>query len=128
MFVGRQFGPTKPKGTPHPRITIDGATIETIFESEDDAPPRIIERIRGARQSVAFLAFSFTHDDIGMAMEERSRAGVAVRGVVEQAGPTGRRASTAGCAAPASTPPSRRACRPRGARRGQGCFRTAVPI
>lgn len=84
MFGGRRFGPTKPKGVPHPRIAIDGAAIENIFESEEDAPARIVERIGGARESIVFLAFTFTHDDIGTAMEERHRAGVKVRGVSER--------------------------------------------
>jgi phosphatidylserine/phosphatidylglycerophosphate/cardiolipin synthase-like enzyme len=84
MFSGRRFGPAKPKEVPNPRLEIGGATVETIFESEGDAPGRIIERIRGARDSVIFLAFTFTHDGIGEAIEERYRAGVTVRGVIER--------------------------------------------
>lgn len=84
MFVARRFGPTKAKDVPHPRIEIGGAVIETVFESEGDAPSRIVERIRGAKQSITFLAFTFTHDQIGAAIEERYRAGVAVRGVIER--------------------------------------------
>ncbi len=83
MFTRRSFGPTKPKDVPHPRIVLDGAVITTIFEAEGDAAGPIVERIRGARHSVAFLAFTFTHDDIGRAIEERFAAGVAVRGVIE---------------------------------------------
>lgn len=83
MFTGRRFGPTKPKDVPHPTTSIDGVAIETVFESEGDAPPRIIERLRGARDSITFLAFVFTDDTIGNAIQERFAAGVAVRGVVE---------------------------------------------
>lgn len=83
MFTGRKFGPTKPKEVPNPTIEIGGVTVETVFEAEGNAPARIIERIRGARESITFLAFTFTHDDIGTAIEERYRAGVAVRGVNE---------------------------------------------
>lgn len=84
MFTGRRFGPTKPPDIPNPRVTIGGAAVETVFESEGDAPSRIIERIRGARESIVFLAFTFTHDAIGAAIEERYRAGVEVRGVIER--------------------------------------------
>jgi phosphatidylserine/phosphatidylglycerophosphate/cardiolipin synthase-like enzyme len=83
MFEGRRFGPTKDRTVPHPRVQVDGATVETIFESEGDAPTRIVERIRGAREGIAFLAFTFTDDRIGAAMEERFRAGVPVRGVFD---------------------------------------------
>ncbi len=83
MFTGKRFGPTKPKPVPYPRLDISGTAVETIFESEGDAPSRIIERIRGATQSITFLAFSFTSDEIGGAIEERFRAGVPVRGVQE---------------------------------------------
>lgn len=111
MFVARRFGPTKPKEVPYPRIEIGGAVIETIFESEGDAPSRIIERIRGARQSIAFMAFTFTHDALGAAIEERFRAGVPVRGVIErlqserQEGELGRfRSAGMDAAQPAGTP------------------------
>lgn len=83
MFTSKKFGPTKSKDMPNPRIQIGGVPVETIFESEGDAPTRIIERIREARTSIVFLAFTFTHDGIGQAIEDRYRAGVAVRGVQE---------------------------------------------
>jgi phosphatidylserine/phosphatidylglycerophosphate/cardiolipin synthase-like enzyme len=83
MFVQRKFGPTKAKQVPHPRMEIDGTPVENVFESEGDAPARIVDRIKGAKESVVFLAFTFTDDRIGEAMEERARAGVKVRGVFE---------------------------------------------
>jgi phosphatidylserine/phosphatidylglycerophosphate/cardiolipin synthase-like enzyme len=86
MFTQRRFGPTKPKGVPNPRITVGGATIETYFASEDDPSTRIVELVRGARTSIQFLAFSFTHEGIGNAVIERARAGVKVRGVFETTG------------------------------------------
>ena len=86
MFTRRQFGPTKPKDTPHPTVTIAGARIETHFASQVDPTPRIESAIREARSKVDFLAFSFTHDGIGTALVERHRGGVKVRGVFENTG------------------------------------------
>jgi phosphatidylserine/phosphatidylglycerophosphate/cardiolipin synthase-like enzyme len=86
MFTQRAFGPTKPRGVPHPRITIGTAVVETYFASEDDPSVRLVELVRGAQKKIDFLAFSFTHEAIGNAVIERARAGVKVRGVFETTG------------------------------------------
>lgn len=86
MFGRRQFGPTKPKDVPYPVVTVGGAQVATHFASETDPSEAIIAAIRGARSTIDFLAFSFTHDGIGQAMMERARAGVKVRGVFETTG------------------------------------------
>src|SRR5262249_54774595 len=86
MFVQRKFGPTKPKGVPHPKLTIDGVTVENYFASEDGVAPHIVERVNAAKQSIQFLAFSFTHDGIGKAMIARAKSGVQLRGVFETTG------------------------------------------
>jgi phosphatidylserine/phosphatidylglycerophosphate/cardiolipin synthase-like enzyme len=86
MHTGRRFGPTKPKDVPNPIVNIGGARVETLFASENDPSARIVEVIRGARQRIDFLAFSFTHDGIGGAIMDRARAGVKVRGVFETTG------------------------------------------
>ena len=85
MFAG-QFGPTKPKGIPYPTITIGDIRVESHFASETDPTPAIVERVKGAQRSITFMAFSFTHDDIGQAMLARGRQGVRVRGVFERTG------------------------------------------
>jgi phosphatidylserine/phosphatidylglycerophosphate/cardiolipin synthase-like enzyme len=86
MFVQRKFGPTKPKGVPHPRLTIGGAPVENYFAAEDGVAPHIVERLDRAQRSVQFLAFSFTDDRIGKALLARHAAGVPVRGVFETTG------------------------------------------
>jgi phosphatidylserine/phosphatidylglycerophosphate/cardiolipin synthase-like enzyme len=89
MFTQHKFGPTKSKEVPNPRITIDGARIETYFASEKaprNPADRIVELVKGAQKSVDFLAFSFTDDQIGQALVARAKAGVKVRGVFETTG------------------------------------------
>jgi phosphatidylserine/phosphatidylglycerophosphate/cardiolipin synthase-like enzyme len=86
LFEARQFGPQKPKGVPHPSIAIGSARIETYFAPQDGVAARVAARVREARQSLHFLAFSFTHDGIAQAVLERAQAGVAVSGVFERTG------------------------------------------
>lgn len=86
MFVDRMFGPHKDSGVPYPSLTIDGATIETYFAPQDDVAARVAERIKQASESIHFMAFSFTHDDIGDAVIKRAKAGVQVAGVFETTG------------------------------------------
>jgi phosphatidylserine/phosphatidylglycerophosphate/cardiolipin synthase-like enzyme len=86
MFVLRKFGPTKPKGVPSPRLTVEGVAVESYFSAEDGVAARVVERINRAERSIEFLAFSFTHDGIGSAVIGRAKAGVTVRGVFETTG------------------------------------------
>jgi phosphatidylserine/phosphatidylglycerophosphate/cardiolipin synthase-like enzyme len=86
MFTNRQFGPSKAPGVPNPKITIGGATIETYFAPQDHPARPLAARIRAATKSVHFLAFSFTHDDLGQAVMERQKAGLDVVGVFEKTG------------------------------------------
>lgn len=90
MFVDKKFGPTSPKNVKSPRVTLNGVEVENYFASEDkDIIPRIVELVKGAKQSVYFMAFSFTDDDVAQAMIDRHRKGVTVQGVMEARNATG---------------------------------------
>jgi phosphatidylserine/phosphatidylglycerophosphate/cardiolipin synthase-like enzyme len=86
MFTERKFGGSKPSGAPQPRIAPASANLESYFCPKDNCAAQVIRWVNGARQRVRFMAFSFTHDGIGEAMLERSRAGVEVAGVFETTG------------------------------------------
>jgi phosphatidylserine/phosphatidylglycerophosphate/cardiolipin synthase-like enzyme len=86
MFVQRRFGPTKPKGVPYPKLTIEGVPVENYFAAEDGVGARLVDRLSTASSSIDFLAFSFTHDRIGRAVVDRAKGGVKVRGVFETTG------------------------------------------
>ncbi|MGE0542866.1 MAG: phosphatidylserine/phosphatidylglycerophosphate/cardiolipin synthase family protein [Dehalococcoidia bacterium] len=86
MFDGHAFGPTKPKDVPNPVIEQSGTRIETRFASEQEVVPAILDRLEAAQSSIVFMAFSFTLDDVGMALLERGQDGVGVWGVVESTG------------------------------------------
>jgi phosphatidylserine/phosphatidylglycerophosphate/cardiolipin synthase-like enzyme len=86
MYDGRQFGPRSPLNTPNEQLTIDGVQVENYFASEKELAPIISTLISQAKNDVKFMAFSFTHEDIGEAMFERAEAGVNVQGVFETTG------------------------------------------
>jgi phosphatidylserine/phosphatidylglycerophosphate/cardiolipin synthase-like enzyme len=86
MFVQRKFGPSKPKGTPHPIFELGGTRIESYFAPPDAVSARLIDQINRAQRKIHFLAFSFTHDGIGTAMIGKQNAGLEVQGVFETTG------------------------------------------
>jgi phosphatidylserine/phosphatidylglycerophosphate/cardiolipin synthase-like enzyme len=84
MFEDDLFGSDKKPVVADPVVTVNGTEIEVYFSPEDGVARYIIEQIQGAKQSIYFLAFSFTADDIADAMLERAQAGVTVAGVFEK--------------------------------------------
>ncbi len=86
MFTKKQFGPNKDKGVPNPVLTISGSRVQNYFSAEDGVADRIIETVKTAKQSVYFMAFSFTQEGIGNAIIDRAKAGLKVGGVFETTG------------------------------------------
>lgn len=84
MFTRTEFGPTSTADTPFPQLTIDATPLENYFSPEDDVETRLVQLVRSAKQSIYFLAFSFTSDEIGEAMLARAQDGVTVQGVFER--------------------------------------------
>jgi phosphatidylserine/phosphatidylglycerophosphate/cardiolipin synthase-like enzyme len=85
MFINDQFGAGSPANTPFPQVTLDGRTLEVFYSPDDGVAKQLVALIESAQQSVHFLAYSFTADDIGSAMLARAVQGVQVRGVFEYA-------------------------------------------
>jgi phosphatidylserine/phosphatidylglycerophosphate/cardiolipin synthase-like enzyme len=86
MFTLRRFGPTKPKDVPNPTVERDSTTVRTFFASQTPVPPQILARIQAAQTSIAFMAFTFTLDDLAAALQEKARGGVGLWGVFETTG------------------------------------------
>jgi phosphatidylserine/phosphatidylglycerophosphate/cardiolipin synthase-like enzyme len=84
MFIEDRFGALSLGDTPQREMTVDGVRLEVYFSPDDGAAARIGELIRGAEDSIDFLAFSFTLDSLAEAMIERAVGGVEVRGVFEE--------------------------------------------
>lgn len=81
-LLNREFG--KGGGTPYNVVYLNGMKIENYFCPEDGCANRLLETIKGAKKSVLFMTFTFTHDGVGDALVEKHDAGVDVRGVFEK--------------------------------------------
>ena len=85
MYTDDLFGADSLASTPNPFLTVDGTDVETYFSPDDNVASRLLDVIGAARESIYFLAYSFTSDDIAQVMQERFDAGVTIQGVMEDA-------------------------------------------
>lgn len=83
MFIGDHFGPDTIADTPNPSIFVNGTMIETYFSPDDGVAEKIIDLLENANESIYFMAYSFTADDISSAIRERASNGVTVAGVMD---------------------------------------------
>jgi len=67
-------------------VKIGDTNINAYFSPDNDVEDIIVKRVRKARKSIYFMAFSFTSDPIGEAMIEQSKKGVSVSGIFEKRG------------------------------------------
>jgi phosphatidylserine/phosphatidylglycerophosphate/cardiolipin synthase-like enzyme len=84
MFLDRQFGSGSPANTPFPVLDLNGTQVEVYFSPDDGTINRLLELVQGARESVLFLAYSFTDDDLAQAVLDRADQDVLVRGVFDE--------------------------------------------
>jgi len=85
MFTDKEFG-VRSSDDNTANFTHEGMPIEIYFAAENDVATRLIELISGAQERIYFMTFSFTLDEIGDAMIERSDAGIDVQGMFETVG------------------------------------------
>ncbi len=84
MFVEGHFGANKIAGTPNPSVKVNGSLIEVYFSPEDGTLEHILAAVKAARESIYFMAYSFTSDELAEALIERAKAGVTVQGVFDK--------------------------------------------
>lgn len=85
MYTEDMFGPDSIATTPNPFLTVNGTDVETYFSPDDNVAARLLDVLSLAQESIYFLAYSFTSDDIGELMRNKSTSGVTVQGVMEDA-------------------------------------------
>jgi len=73
----------KGAAVPYPIIRYNGALIENYFCPEDDCKGAVIRNLEEAEESIYFMTFSFTDDDIGDVLVKKHQKGKDVRGVIE---------------------------------------------
>jgi phosphatidylserine/phosphatidylglycerophosphate/cardiolipin synthase-like enzyme len=83
MFVDDKFGPDVVAETPNPRVTMNGVPIDVFFAPDDNVQASLVDLLDNAKESIYFMAFSFTADPIGDVIRNRARDGVVVAGVME---------------------------------------------
>lgn len=84
MFDKEAFGQNSPTNATGQDTTVGGILVEVYFSPDDGAAAAVEEVIRSAQESIVFLAFSFTNDDLAEAIVDRLEVGVEVRGVLDE--------------------------------------------
>ncbi len=82
-FVDKRFGAKAKIGAKTPKLTIDGVAVENYFSPVDDVMKKLVAEVNGARKSVKFIIYTYTHPDLSAAMVARFKVGVKVEGVIE---------------------------------------------
>jgi phosphatidylserine/phosphatidylglycerophosphate/cardiolipin synthase-like enzyme len=86
LFVDKRFGAKAEVKVPYPTLTIDGVKVENYFSPEDEVMAKLVSLVGGAKKTVHFIIFTYTHADLSSAMIARAKAGVQVAGVIENRG------------------------------------------
>ncbi len=84
MFLDNRFGENTTPETPHPTLTIDSTRVDTFFSPDDGVQDQIATVLSGAEESIYFLAFSFTSNDLGDIVREKAEEGLTVKGVMDE--------------------------------------------
>ena len=64
MFDDDLFGSDVRSATPYPNLKVEGVPIEVYFSPDDGVASHLQELIQSARESLYFMAFSFTSDKL----------------------------------------------------------------
>jgi len=81
-----EFGPRSPSTVEDQSLSVNGSPIQVLFAPEDEVMDKLIPMIENAQKSIRFMAFSFTHDDLGAAVLAQAEAGVDMMGIFETRG------------------------------------------
>src|SRR5688500_17854580 len=84
MFVDNRFGENVVAETPNPIITIDETRIDVFFSPDDGVLSALVPLLDSAEQSIRFLAFSFTSNQLGDIVRAKADAGLTIAGVMDK--------------------------------------------
>lgn len=84
MFDDDKFGPDVVEGTPNPSLTLDGTRVDTYFSPDDHVLTALYNLLSESQESIYFLAFSFTSNELGEIVREKAEAGLTIQGVVDE--------------------------------------------
>jgi len=83
MFEDNLFGLESRTASPNPSLTIDDTQVELYFSPQDGVADRLLALIQSAQESIYFMAYSFTANDLGDAIRQRAADGLTVAGVMD---------------------------------------------
>jgi phosphatidylserine/phosphatidylglycerophosphate/cardiolipin synthase-like enzyme len=84
MFEDNKFGPDVVPETPNPIVTLDGTKINIYFSPDDGVLSALAPLLNSAEESIYFLAYSFTSNDLGAIVREKNEAGLTIQGVMDE--------------------------------------------
>ena len=84
MFTDGLFGPEIRANTPNPTIIIDGTRVDNFYSPDDGVLNSLAGVLNSAEESIYFLAYSFTSNDLGDIVREKHAADLTVQGVMEE--------------------------------------------
>jgi len=84
MFEDHKFGPDVVRQTPNPTVTIDDTRIDIYFSPDDGVINALVNLLNSAKESIYFLTFSFTSNELGDIIREKDEAGLTVAGVMDE--------------------------------------------
>jgi phosphatidylserine/phosphatidylglycerophosphate/cardiolipin synthase-like enzyme len=83
MFLDNKFGEDVLPETPNPSITIEGTQIDTFFSPDDGVLAALVPVLESAQESIYFLAYSFTSNQLGEIVRQKAEAGLTISGVMD---------------------------------------------
>jgi phosphatidylserine/phosphatidylglycerophosphate/cardiolipin synthase-like enzyme len=83
MFLDDQFGEQIVPETPHPTLTIDGTRVDTFFSPDDGVLAALVPVLESAQESIYFLAYSFTSNQLGEIVRQQAEAELMIGGVMD---------------------------------------------
>lgn len=81
MFEKNQFGFTE--AVVNPIVQIEDGEIKTFFSPKGGTQQAIIKELKNAKESIKFMAFSFTEKNIGQVLIDKKKQGLEVEGVFD---------------------------------------------
>ena len=81
-----EFGPRSPSTVDQQSVIVSGSQVQVLFAAEDEAMDYILPYLADAKNSIHFMAFSFTYDTMEVVITDRYENGVDVMGVFEKTG------------------------------------------
>ncbi len=84
MFKDDMFGPDVVPETPNPTLMIDGTQVDTYFSPDDGVLNALVPLLNSAQESIYFLAYSFTSNQLGDIVRQKAEAGLTIAGVMDE--------------------------------------------